>query len=124
MSAQSIRKIDFVLDRLQIEEPIEPTKQYQKHQPIKINQPSNWGWLISKTNINSVPSNQKQLFDEAQSACKQITKNIGLAKLTTLVNSETNQDAIDQTITITANIANSVGWGLKLAKGQDQGLEI
>ena len=92
-SAQSIRRIDFVLDRSQIEEPIEPIEQYRKYWPIKTNQPTDW----------------RRLIGEAESACEQITENNGLARPTTLARAETSQEAIDQTITITANIADSIG---------------
>ena len=55
-------------------------EQYEKHQPIETNQPSNQRQLIGKANINSAPSNREQLFVEAKSACKQITENDGLGK--------------------------------------------
>ena len=47
-SAQSIRRVDFLLDCLQIKELIEPREQYQKHQPIKTNRPNNWEQLIGE----------------------------------------------------------------------------
>ena len=121
MSVEFIKKVDFVLNCLQIKkliELIEPIKQYWKHWPIKTNQPSNWGQLISEANINSASSNWKQLFGKAKSACEQIIENDGLARLTTLAKAETNQKAIDQTITITANIADGVRWGPELARNQ------
>ena len=107
-SAQFIRRIDFVLDRLQIEETIEPIKQYQKHRPIETNQPANWGRLIG----------------EAKSARKQITENDDSARPTTLARAKTSREAIYRIITITANIADGIGWGPESAKGLDQGLEV
>ena len=92
-SAQSIRRIDFVLDRLQIEEPIEPIEQYQKHWPIETNRLTDRGRLIG----------------EAESACKQVTENNGSARPTTLARAKTSWEVIHQTITITANIADGIG---------------
>ena len=48
-NAQFIRRIDFVLDRLQIKEPIESIEQYWKHWLIKTNQLTDWEWLIGET---------------------------------------------------------------------------
>ena len=84
--------MDFVLDQLQIEEPIELIEQYQKHWPIETNR----------------PSDQRQLIGEAKSTCKQVTENNGLARPTTLARAETSWETIDQTITITASIADSI----------------
>ena len=97
-NTQAITRINFVLNRLQNKEPIEPIKpikQYQKYQPIKTNQPSDWAQLIGQANINLALSNQKQLFDKAKSACKQITKNDGLPRPTTLAKAKANRKSID-----------------------------
>ena len=85
--------MDFVLNRSQIEEPIGPIEQYQKHRPIETNQPTDWGWLIG----------------EAKSARKQVTKNDGSARPMTLARAETSWEAIDRTITITVNVADGIG---------------
>ena len=42
----------------------------------------------------------------------------------TLAKAKTNWEAIDQTITITANIPDGIGWGPELARGLDQGLKV
>ena len=107
-SVQFIRKIDFVLDCLQIEEPIRPIKQYQKHRPIKTNRPTDRGWLIGK----------------AESVCEKVTENDGSARPTFLARAETSWEAIDQTITITTNIADGIGWVPESTRGLDQGLEV
>ena len=71
--------MDFVLERSQIEELIELIKWYQKYQPIETNR----------------PSNRRQLIGKTESACKQITKNNGLARPTTLARAKTSQKTID-----------------------------
>ena len=40
LDASVIRKIDFILDRLQFVKPIKPIEEYQKHQPIETDQPT------------------------------------------------------------------------------------
>ena len=92
-SAQSIRRIDFVLDRSQIEEPIGPIERYRKHRPIETNRPTDRGRLIG----------------EAESARQQVTENDGSVRPTTLARAKTSWEAIDRTITITANIADGIG---------------
>ena len=48
------------------------------------------------------------MLKKAEKACKQISKNDGLAKPTTLAKAKTSQEAIDWIITITANIADGI----------------
>ena len=112
------------MDRLQFKKPIELIEQYQKHWPIEINRPSNQGSLIGKANNNSVPSNHEQLLGKAESARKQITENNDLVSPTTLAKAETNWKAIDQMITITANITDGIEWDSESARGLDQSLKI
>ena len=116
--------MNFVFDRLQIKEPIEAIEEYWKYRPIKTNWPTNKRYLIGKANINSALSNWKRLLGDDESTYKQITKNNCLAKSTTLAKAKISQKAIDQTITITANITDNIGWGPELARGPDQGLEV
>ena len=49
------------------------------------------------------------MLGEAKNACKQITEKDGLAKPKTLAKAQTNWAAIDETIIITANIADGIG---------------
>ena len=51
-------------------------------------------------------------------------ENNGLARPATLAKPKTHQKAMNQTITITANIAHGIEWGLELAQDLDQGLEV
>ena len=107
-SAQSIKRIDFVLNRSQIEEPIRPIERYRKDWPIETNRPNDRGWLIG----------------EAESACDQVNENDGSARPMTLARAKTNWEAINRTISITANIADGIGWGSESARSLDQGLEV
>ena len=54
----------------------------------------------------------------------QVIKNNGLARPATLAKAKTNWEALDRTITITANIADGIKWCLESVKGLDQGLQI
>ena len=75
-------------------------------------------WPINQTNQPiKLSIHQLRLIDW-------IIKNDGLARPLTLAKAKTNWEAIDQTITITANIANGIKWGLGLVIGMDQGLEV
>ena len=75
-------------------------------------QPTNW------TNQSIKPTiDQLRPID-------QVIENNGLASPATLAIAETNREAIDWTITITANIADGIGWGLELVRGLNQGLEV
>ena len=76
------------------------------------NWPTDWSNQLIKPTIN-----QSRQTD-------QVIENDNLARPATLAKAKTNQKAIDQTITITANIADSIGWGLELARVLNQRLEV
>ena len=88
-------------------------ERYRKHQLIEptINRP------IKPTNR----SNQRLTDRDQPTEWSRTTAQRGQ---TTLAKAKTNREAIDQTITITNNIADSIGWGLELVRGLDQGLEV
>ena len=86
---------------------------------MKTNQPSNQRQLIDEANRNLALNNWEQLISKAKNACKQITENNNLAKPTILAKAKASWEAIDQTITITANIASGIRWSPYLAKGLD-----
>ena len=75
-------------------------------------QPTNWTnqWI-------------KPTIDQSRPTDRVIENN-GLARPATLAKTETNWEAIDQIITITANIVDGIGWGLESARDLDQGLEV
>ena len=78
---------------------------------------------INKQPINQINQPIEPTIDRSR-LTNQIIENDGLARPATLAKAETNQNAIDQIITIIANIAHRIRWGLELATSLDQELEV
>ena len=82
----------------------------------------------STNQTNNQPTNQinqpiEPIIDRSRST-NQVIKNTSSARPAILTKAKTNQKAIDQMITITANIADDIGWGPELARGLDHWLEV
>ena len=102
--AQSIRRVDFVLDCSQFKEPVESIERYQKHQLIETNQSTKRPRLSN-------------LSESGWIAIKQVTylRAVGLRP---------TDQTIDQTIDQTRAQIQSPPLSLELVRGPDQGLEV
>ena len=147
------KAIDYVLDGLQFEEWIIENNLYKQgwesNQPINwpklriiawqtwqttawwsqtqlqmITQKTKNAHKQSRKQLIDLLIDQKKLLDKAKNACKQIIKNNGLARPTTFAKAKTNQEAINQIVTIIINIADDIKWGTELARSLNQGLNV